>query len=426
MSFYFFRRYFLSSRSGSLIKLISWLCLAGIAVSVTALILIVSIMGGFGEAIKSRLLSKQAHLTIEFNKNPFPIKKNTSSIKKEGLFFSAPKPERFFANLTKEQKEGIKNILVFETQELILKSEQGFKGVSARGYSKQEWEKKLETALTNETFSLENSFISSAPSPLKIESEKEILLSHELSLETGLSTNDTAIFIPLTGLLLPPNLPPPIKTFKIKAVLQPAETLQENFSIYYKQGSMNFGDFSRTKYKAELKLSHPEKAIAYQKLFKNYKTKNWMEQNSSLFFALKLEKFIMTLFLILAFVISCLGISSALLLLMTQKREDIAILKAIGSSQKEIVKTFTKMGVYLSSLGIALGTVVGILGTLFLKYNRFNFLPEVYQDRTIPAVFMPLNYFIILIGAFALAWFFCYLPSRYFSRIKTVELLKTS
>ncbi|MCZ0933332.1 MAG: hypothetical protein OXJ52_09305, partial [Oligoflexia bacterium] len=79
MSFYFFRRYFLSSRSGSLIKLISWLCLSGIAVSITALILIVSIMGGFGSAIKSRLLSKQAHLIIEFNKTPFPLKQSANS-----------------------------------------------------------------------------------------------------------------------------------------------------------------------------------------------------------------------------------------------------------------------------------------------------------------------------------------------------------
>ena len=387
-------------------------------------------MGGFGEAIKSRLLSKQAHLTIEFNENPFPLKKNAKSVKKTGLFFDELQPELFFSNLTKEQEEGIKKAIVFETQELILKSEQGFKGVSARGYSDQNWNKILETTQRPEDILLQNNFIYSNPAPfsapLKIDSEKEILLSYELALETGLSVNDTITFIPLTGLLLPPNLPPPIKNLKIKAILSPSETTQESFSIFYKQGMMNFGDFSKVNYKAELKLKQPEKVIEYQKLFENYKTKNWMEQNSNLFFALKLEKFIMTLFLILAFVISCLGISSALLLLMTQKKEDIAILQAIGSSQKEIIKIFTRMGVFLSSLGISLGAGLGVLGVLFLKYNRFNLLPAMYEDRTIPAVFLPLNYLIILIGAFALSWIFCYLPSWYFSRIKIVELLKSS
>ena len=71
MSFYLFRRYFLSSRSGSLIRVVSWICLGGMTVSVAALILIVSIMGGFGKAIKSRLLSKEAHLVIQFKDSPF-------------------------------------------------------------------------------------------------------------------------------------------------------------------------------------------------------------------------------------------------------------------------------------------------------------------------------------------------------------------
>ena len=381
-------------------------------------------MGGFGEAIKSRLLSKQAHLTIELNQSPF--QKNVNPDQKK-LFLDQTNPSSFFLNLAPEQQKGIKKIIIFETQELILKSEEGFKGISAIGYSDYQWNNKLETALTTDT-----SFYKTAnephiiPSPLKIESKKEALLSHELSLETGLSVNDRITLIPLTGLLLPPNLPPPVKNFRVKAILPPAETAQENVSIYYKQGLMDFGDFSKIKYRTEIQLHQPEKVREYQKIFKQYKTKNWIEQNSALFFALKLEKFIMTLFLILTLVISCFGISSALILLVTQKREDIAILQAMGLSQKEIVKIFTRMGLCLSALGIILGAFTGILGTFILKYNRFNILPDMYQDRTIPTVFMPYNYLIIFIGSFALAWFFCYLPSRYLSRIKTVELLKSS
>ena len=424
MSFYFFLRYFLSSRSGSLIKLISWLCLGGVIISITALILIVSIMGGFGKAIKTRLLSKQAHLTVNFNQNPF-LTKYTAPTQKEGLFFDKASPKSFFPNLSKDQEKVIKKVLVFENQELILKSEKGFKGVSARGYTEYQWNKKLETASTVEDTLIQRKITPDILVPLQPETEKEILLSQELSLETGLSINDIITFVPLTGLLLPLNLPPPVKIFRVKAILQSTKTAEERFSIYYKQGMMNFGDFSKINYKAEIQFYQPEKVKEYERFFKNYNTKTWIEQNSTLFFALKLEKFIMTLFFILALIISCLGISSALLLLMTQKREDIAILQAIGLSQKEVIKTFTKMGLYLSSFGIIIGVCIGLLGTFFLKYNRFNILPKMYQDRTIPAVFMPINYLIIIIGAFILAWFFCYLPSRYLSRIKPVELLKT-
>ena len=132
----------------------------------------------------------------------------------------------------------------------------------------------------------------------------------------------------------------------------------------------------------------------------------------------------MTLFLILSLVISCLGISSALFLLMTQKGKDLAILHAMGLSQKEIIKTFTKVGLYLSFMGLLVGVFIGLAGTFFLKYNRINILPAMYQDRTIPAIFVPTQYLAIFLAVVILAWISCYLPTRYLARIKPAELLK--
>lgn len=436
MSFYLFRRYFFSSRSGSLIKLVSWVCLAGMTVSVAALILIVSIMGGFGQAIQSRLLDKEAHLVIHFKDNPF-LKKALIKTKKESLFFNKEEPPVIFTHLTRKQKKGIQSATIFETQDLILKSSKSFKGVSAIGYSKNQWNKKVEQMLSWEESNLIpldqnrlNQPIAQNPKlhsiPLKQNQEKEILLSEELALEMGLVSGDELTLIPLAGLLLPPNLMPPVKRFKVKGILPTASTGKESLFIYYKQGLMNFGDFSKIKYRAEIKLYDPEKAPLYKNLFKNHEIQSWIERNSTLFFALKLEKFIMTLFLVLAFVISCLGVSSALFLLITQKGEDLAILHAMGLSQKELIKIFTKVGLSLTLISLLAGIFIGLAGTVFLKYNSINLLPEMYQDRTIPAVFMPANYLMILLGAWLLTWISCYLPTKYLSRINPSELLKTT
>ncbi len=421
MSFYLFRRYFLSSRSGSLIRVVSWICLGGMIVSVAALILIVSIMGGFGKAIKSRLLSNEAHLVIYFKDNPFlkGDEKNQTQTKKRSVFFDKEEHPSVFSSLTQKQKEGIKEALIFENQELILQSSSGFKGVSAIGYSKKQWDKKV---LQSSSFI--NTDLSVELAPLKVDQEKEILLSQELSLETGLSPGDEVTLIPLAGLLLPPSLLPPIKRFKVKGILQELSKGKEAFSIFYKQGLIDFGSFSRIKYGAEIQLQDPKQVPLYQNLFKKHEVQNWIERNSTLFFALKLEKFVMTLFLILALVISCLGISSALFLLITQKGEDLAILHAMGLSQKEIIKIFTGVGLYLSLIGLFAGAIIGLSGTIFLKYNTINFLPEIYQDRTIPAVLLPSNYLIILLGSLFLAWLSCYLPTRHLSHIKPAELLK--
>ena len=285
MSFFLFRHYFLSSRSGSLIRVVSWICLGGMTVSVAALILIVSIMGGFGKAIKTRLLSKEAHLIIHFKDSPFlkKYKESSSKIKKKkSLFFDQEEPLIIFSSLTQEQKKGIKSAFVFEKQDLILKSQKGFKGVSAIGYSKQQWDKKV---LQNSDFT-ENKLEKTKPSPLVSTENKEILLSYELSLEMELFPGDELALIPLAGLLLPPSLLPPVKRLKVKGILQEPSKGEEAFFIYYKQGLIDFGDFSTINYGAEIKLHDPEQISTYQNLFKKHEVQNWIERNSTLFLPL--------------------------------------------------------------------------------------------------------------------------------------------
>ena len=436
MSFYLFVRYFFSQRAGSLIKFVSRLSLAGIAISVAALILIVSVMEGFGKAVKSRTLDNQAHLTLSFTENPFlkPIKTPTKE-----LFINDKNKELHFLN--PEQKKVLKSSQVFEKQELILNKDELFQGVSAKGYSKKQWNKIKNQSLKqawmnmsphsqptskeradsqNNSLKTDSLLLKDLPLLKNSEPSRDLLISYDLAFKTELKVGDQVQILPLGGLLLPAQILPPIKVFTIAGILQEDAT----HSLYYEQGAMDFGEFSKIYYQAELQLKEPNKILEQEKLFKNYEVKNWMEKNSYLFFALKLEKFIMILFFSIALIISCLGVSSSLLLLINQKTEDIAILQALGSSSKSLTQTFKNIGLYLSSLGLLLGTGIGLLIVLFLKYNQFNLLPEMYQDRTIPAVFVPMSYVFILSGTFLLCWFFCYLSSRYFSQISIVSLLK--
>ena len=432
MSFYLFVRYFFSQRAGSLIKFVSRLSLAGIAISVAALILIVSVMEGFGKAIKSRTLDNQAHLTLSFKENPF-LKPNKTPTKE--LFINDTNKELHF--LSPEQKKVLKSSQVFEKQELILNKAKLFQGVSAKGYSKEQWNKIKSQSLKKTWMNMtphsqitsqeladsqasNNSLKKDLPLLTNLDPSRDILISYDLAFKTELKVGDQVQIIPLGGLLLPAQILPPIKVFTVAGFLQKDIT----HSLYYEQGAMDFGAFSKIYYQAELQLKEPDKILEQEKLFKNYEVKNWMEKNSYLFFALKLEKFIMILFFSIALIISCLGVSSSLLLLINQKTEDIAILQALGSSSKSLTQTFKNIGLYLSSLGLLLGTGIGLLIVFFLKYNQFNLLPEMYQDRTIPAVFVPMSYVFILSGTFLLCWFFCYLSSRYFSQISIVSLLK--
>lgn len=418
-SLYLFRKYFFSSRGVSLIRTVFWVCLGGIAVSVAALILIVSIMGGFGQSIVKRHLAGEPHLVSKLKKNPFQSRTSLQN------------------NLPASLRQGMEMPVFYETQDVIIKTKEGFSGVVARGYSFQEWEKKklsfpawdisASDESANPTFqkSIKNT------SPIKnksFSSLPELLITQNLSLDLNISEGNEVVLIPAVSLLLPPGQALPLRRMRVAGVLDIPETsghsLEQKLMVFYKQGEVNFGVFSKPKYGAEIKLKNPHQTFLYKPYLKNVQT--WQERNSSLFFALKLEKFIMTLFITLALVISCLGISSALLLLITQKGKDIGMFQALGLSQKMLCQTFTRLGFCLSLCGIFLGALVGVGGVAFFKYTDWNFLPEMYQDRNIPAIFEPTSYVWIILGSMVVAWLACYLPARTLSHTDPAPLLKIS
>ena len=392
LSFYLFRKYFFSPRSVSLIKIIAWICLSGLTVSVAALILIISVMGGFGEAIKGRILSEEAHLVINFKSSPFL----------PGKVLPA---ESLMPQMTEEQKSGIRDIVVFESQDLIIKSRLGFQGAEARGYSKELFHKMrarpcfdgrpqgcsplhINTPLmdgpqapgkapanplnlphqeaglqapgrgpgpwrNSESSSKRAQGIGGAPqqpSGGQNDGLREMLAGPELFMEMGIEESEKISLIPLGSLLLPPSFAPPVKKAAARLLSPQAPRAgrpqnQDSFLIFYRQGALDFGSFSEVRYGAEISLHDPSLYPLYEQIFKDFGAESWAGRNSTLFFALKLEKFIMTLFIALAFIISCFGISSALFLLSAQKAKDLGHAPCHGAFQEKAGQGFFRGGI---------------------------------------------------------------------------------
>ena len=429
LSFYLFRKYFFSRRSLSLIRVVSRIGLAGVAVSVSALILIVSIMGGFGQSITNRLLADKPHLILSGG-------------------------EESLKNLPESLREGIEDVVFYETRDVILKTREGFSGVVARGYDPRDWERTKnlvfkdsqatglntdQPAQNTDDFLKSNQVTGLNTHQEAQKSEKALnthqkarkntasdspplIIGHDLSLSLNLYEGDEAVFIPAVSLLLPPAEPLPLRRMRVAGVIPSTGDGEQALTVFYQKGRLDFGVFSKPQFRAEVRLKDPETASLYKEHFKSAAT--WRERNSALFFALKLEKFIMTLFIALALVISFLGISSALLLLMTQKGKDMGMFQAMGLSRGELCRVFSQMGFYLSLCGILLGTLMGLGGAAFFKYTQWNFLPEMYQDRTIPAVFEVKSYVLIVLGALLTAYPACRLPVQFLSRMEPARLLK--
>lgn len=361
-------------------------------------------MGGFGKSIKKRLVEKEPHLVISLKEN-LPFSKGS-----------------YLSFLPQNLQEGIESETPFETQELIIKVKDNFLGVIAKGYQKEKLQKDIELYQLR---IFEDDYLQSKPSKSFSDS---VVINSNIASELNIFEGEEVTLIPSLSLLLPPSEVPPFTIVKVHSILdtETKNKISDKFFILYQKGNIRFKNFTQLQYGLEIKLKDPNSYPLYMNALTDYEVQNWVERNSSLFFALKLEKIIMSLLIILALIISFLGVTSILFLLITQKQKDMGILQAIGLSPKEITTVFTRLGFLLSSLGILLGLSLGFLVSLALKYNTFPLLPEMYQDRTLPTVITPINYLFIGIGSLILAWCVCYFPTRYLSRIPISHFLKST
>ena len=106
------------------------------------------------------------------------------------------------------------------------------------------------------------------------------------------------------------------------------------------------------------------KKVLRQELGPGYDVRTWVDLNSNLLEAIKLEKTVMFIILTLIVMVACFNIASALIMTVLEKTKDIGILKAIGASNSNIMAVFALQGGFIGLLGTALGVLLGFSGML--------------------------------------------------------------
>ena len=126
----------------------------------------------------------------------------------------------------------------------------------------------------------------------------------------------------------------------------------------------------------------------------------WWQQNGNFFTAMEMEKKVYFLVLLFIILIASLNIISSLLMTVMSRRSEIALMRTLGATQREIRAIFYRLGLLIGSIGIACGTLLGLLGMWALRTFDIITLPEdVYGSSKLP-VDLPLGDFgLILLGA---------------------------
>lgn len=403
-----FKNYLLSRRSGALVRIIAWHCIFGIGMGVAALIIVLSVMHGFNITIRSRMLSVDPHLVVVQKAAP-----------------KADEIEQMRKLVNEVSRSGVDQVERFEAQDLILRSVDGvFGGAAARGYDTDS----IAAMMTRVWQTMKKDTI-----PPQRESAElggnEIILGIDLARGLGIFEGDDVILVPPETLLLPKGEVPRFQKFRVKSLLNTQMPEFDSKLMFYNIDKLSDKMRSLSRETGfEIRLKDPYEADRVKKRLaeKGVQAQTWSERDTSLFFALKMESYAMALFLSLAVLITSFSIVTVMVLLMSQKRQDIGMFMALGLSVRRTRWIFLQVGLLLSFVGIIGGVILGGGICIFLDKYPMELLPDIYTDSTLPAKLTPGILLFVLGCSSAIAVFGSMMPVwRYVLRNPSEALRQT-
>jgi lipoprotein-releasing system permease protein len=155
-----------------------------------------------------------------------------------------------------------------------------------------------------------------------------------------------------------------------------------------------------------------------------YEVRSWEELNKSLFMALRLEKIAMFVVLTFIALVASFSIIANLIMLVTEKAREIAILKSMGARDGAILRVFVAEGLYIGLLGLGLGLAAGVSGCLMLAKWGLPLDPDVYYIQQLPVVMRGGEIAAISLAALGLCCLATLYPAFLASRMRPVEGLR--
>jgi lipoprotein-releasing system permease protein len=157
----------------------------------------------------------------------------------------------------------------------------------------------------------------------------------------------------------------------------------------------------------------------------DYRLENWKQINQNLFSALRLEKTVMFIILALIVLVAAFNIAGSLVMMVMEKRRDIAILKAMGATARSIGRIFVIKGLVIGLVGTALGTSAGLgLCTMLERYSFIHLPSDVYYIDTLPVNLKTGDVVLIALSALIICLAATLYPARQAAGVDPVEAIR--
>jgi len=412
-------RYLRAKRRNRTISLNTVVSIAGITLGVAALIGTVGIMTGFKEDIQAKILGTTAHIIVqdrikESMSDYDPVTKQVATV--PGVVAATP----------------------FVLKQVLLTTQTGVQGIVIRGIDPQregtvtELAKNLSTgqlADLSRPVKVKQSPIDDPTSPA-VETEKPgIILGKELALRLGVFVGDTVNVVSPVGPISAIGMVPKIRTFALVALFQSGMYEYDSSLAYIDLAeAQKFFSMGQTVTGIEIKVTDVFRAAetarsVEQSLGFAYGARDWMQMNRNLFSALKLEKTMMFLLLVLITIVASFNIVSTLTMIVTEKQKEIAILKAMGATRKSIRRIFMLNGLIIGLSGTAIGIPLGY-AFLWLIQTFWTLDPTVYYISRIPVHVQAMDVLLVAGSAIVISFAATVYPSLQAAKLEPVAALR--
>ena len=354
-----------ATRRNGFISFISGVSMLGIALGVAALIIVLSVMNGFQKEVRDRMLSVVSHIEV---------------FAPDGA--ALPDMLRTLAEV-RAHPQVVGAAPFIATQALLARGED-MKGVMVRGIDPS-----LEPGVTDLAVGLKNTALARL-----LPGEFGVVLGGELARALGVRQGDRVTLVAPSGQVTPAGVVPRLKQMTVVGTFDSGHYEYDASLVL-----MHLDDAARifrlegaTGVRIKLRDLHQAREVAAQlasTLTGDLLIRDWTRQNRTWFAAVQVEKRMMFIILTLIVAVAAFNLVSTLVMTVTDKRADIAILRTLGASPQSIMAIFVVQG---AMVGV-IGTLAGLLLGLGVAFNIDVIVPAL--EQLFHASFLPKDIYLI-------------------------------
>lgn len=384
LSLYIGLRYALSKRKEGFLSFISGFSFAAMAIGVMTLIVVLSVMNGFDREIKQRLLQVVPHISLKHDRNITSDQVNqlTQQLKNSDhrIQFVMPILESYamLANNSRQQAVLLKGI----------------------------------DALWPSASLLSDNMLIGSPSQLQ-SGDYGILLGSQAARQLDAGIGDSVEVILPKLSVTPVGTFPRLKMMDVIGIFEVGAQVDATTAYIHQRDAQKLFQLNGHYQGVQLVLDDPFVAhLVSNSILPSYSenmhVETWIDQMATLFQAMRMEKLVVGLLLSAIIAVAAFNIIACLVLMVADKRKDIAVLRTLGATSDQIVKIFIIQGSAIGLVGVVFGLIFGCIIALFIGdivsffegiMGSHMFDPTVYMISALPSKLVLSDILLVVIGA---------------------------